>query len=81
MLRRVGFGCLGSIACYFVGAFGGGFLISVMSSNTHDKSVEAAMTGAFVTGPIGALVGGILGAVLARSTKGPSENVEPSNRL
>lgn len=47
-----------------VSAFGGyvgGFLlgmavVSLFSSNRHDAPVEAAMTGAFVFGPIGAVL-------------------------
>ena len=57
MLRRVGFGVLWAIPAYLVGAFGGGFLVSLLSSNTHDRSVEAAMTGAFVFGPLTGLIG------------------------
>jgi len=53
-----------------LGAVGGGFLISVLSSNTHDRSVEAAMTGAFVTGPLIAIIGFIVGFVKSnRKTK------------
>lgn len=33
------------------GLFGGMVLIENVSSNTHDRSLEAAMTGAFVIGP------------------------------
>lgn len=47
----------GLIVGYLVGAFGGGYLLSLLSANVHDKSLEAAMTGAFVTGPIGAVIG------------------------
>jgi hypothetical protein len=65
MLRRVGFGVLWAIPAYLVGAFGGGFLVSLLSSNTHDRSVEAAMTGAFVFGPLTGLIGFIVGAVRA----------------
>lgn len=28
-------------------------------SNTHDRPIEAAMTGAIVAGPLGAVVGGV----------------------
>jgi hypothetical protein len=35
-----------------VGLFGGMVLIETFSSNVHDKSIEAAMTGAFVIGPL-----------------------------
>lgn len=57
---------LGLAGGYVVGAFGGGYLIELLSSNRHDRSVEAAMTGAFVTGPIGAVVGAIGAALLRR---------------
>lgn len=36
---------------YFVGVIGGAILVSLLS-NKHDKSVEAAMTGFFFTGPV-----------------------------
>ena len=68
MLRRVGFGVLWAIPAYLLGAFGGGFLVSLLSSNTHDRSVEAAMTGAFVFGPLTGLIGFIVGLV-ARAVK------------
>lgn len=47
---------LALILGYAVGLFAGMFLINRFSSNTHDKSVESAMTAAFVTGPIGAVL-------------------------
>ena len=62
MLRRVGFGILWGIAGYLCGAFGGGFLVSQLSSNTFDGDVEAAMTGAFVTGPLLAVIAFAIGA-------------------
>ena len=65
MLRRFGFGCLWAIPAYLLGALGGGALVSLLSSNTHDRSVEAAMTGAFVLGPLAGLVGFVVGAVRA----------------
>ena len=61
MARRIGIAALWGVLGYVAGAFGGGFLIGQLSSNTHDPSVEAAMTGAFVTGPIGALLGAAVG--------------------
>ena len=42
---------------YAVGLFGGVALVLRLSPNTHDKSVEAVMTGFFATGPLMALVG------------------------
>jgi len=47
---------LAAILGYISGFFGGMLLIETFSSNTHDKSVEAAMTGAFVVGPLVAVV-------------------------
>ena len=41
---------------YVVGLFGGILLVSRFSSNAHDRSVEAAMTSAFVVGPIVAIL-------------------------
>lgn len=45
---------------FVLGAIIGYFLISVFSSNSHDVAVEAAMTGIFVFGPLGALIGAVL---------------------
>ena len=63
MLRRILMGLLWAVPGYLVGAFGGGYLLYALSSNQHDRSVEAAMTGAFVLGPLAALVAFIAGAV------------------
>lgn len=52
----------GIVAGYLIGAFGGGYLVELLSSNRHDRAMEVAMTGAFVTGPIGAVIGGLVGA-------------------
>ncbi|MBX3235786.1 MAG: hypothetical protein KF814_06520 [Nitrospiraceae bacterium] len=57
---------LGAVTGYLVGFFGGMLLIQLLSSNTHDKSLEAAMTGAFVIGPACALLSGII-ALMVRS--------------
>ena len=57
MGKRIAITLLGGLVGYAVGAFGGGYLVSLLSSNSHDRSVEAAMTGAFVLGPLAALVG------------------------
>ena len=46
---------------FAVGAMACAVLISLLSGNTHDKSVEMAMTAAFVGGPIGAIVGLVAG--------------------
>jgi cytochrome bd-type quinol oxidase subunit 2 len=56
----------GYVAFAFAFAFGGGWLISEFSSNRHDRALEAAMTGAFVLGPIGAVAGLIVALVFTR---------------
>jgi uncharacterized membrane protein YeaQ/YmgE (transglycosylase-associated protein family) len=71
MLRRAGIGCLSAIVFYFIGAFGGGFLISVFSANTHDRSTEAAMTGGLVIGPLVAILAGIVGVVVSGNSQQP----------
>jgi hypothetical protein len=50
MLKRIGLSILAGIGGYLLGAFGGGWLVSMYSSSS-DRSVEAAMSGAFVYGP------------------------------
>jgi hypothetical protein len=61
---------LGLIVGYVVAAFAGGWAIDSFSTNMPDRSVEAAMTAAFVIGPAGAVVGAVAGFVLSRARKG-----------
>jgi hypothetical protein len=65
-MRRALIGLLWDVPGYLVGAFGGGYAVSVLSSNTHDRSLEAAMTGAFLFGPLAAVTAFIIGAVRAK---------------
>jgi hypothetical protein len=65
LLRRLGFGLLFALAGLVLAAIASYFLIMALSSNVHDRSVEAAMTSAFFFGPIGAVVGFIAGAIYA----------------
>lgn len=59
-MKTFGLSVLSAIGGYLMGLFGGMLLIETFSSNQHDKSVEAAMTGAFVSGPLMAVVAVIL---------------------
>lgn len=45
---------------YGIAAVAGYFLVMSLSSNRHDRAVEAAMTAVFFIGPIGALVAGAI---------------------
>jgi len=65
-MRRFLIGLLWAVPGYIVGAFAGGYLVSLLSSNTHDRSVEAAMTGAFVLGPLAAIIAFAIGALRAK---------------
>ena len=56
-------GLLFALGGYLVAAAAGYFLISLLSSNPHDRELEAAMTSAFVLGPLGAAAGFIAGLV------------------
>ena len=54
--KRLGIALLGAVGGYLVAAVAGYFLFDALSSNVHDRSVEAAMTSVFVLGPLGAIV-------------------------
>jgi hypothetical protein len=68
-VKRVAIAAMWAVGGYLVGAFGGGILINALSSNQFDRSVEAAMTGAFVTGPLGGVTAFIVGFVRSGRTK------------
>jgi len=55
-MKTFGLGVLAALGGYVIGMLSGMFLIEAFSSNRHDRSVEAAMTGAFVIGPLMAVV-------------------------
>jgi hypothetical protein len=61
MWLNVLLGQAGVFVGYLLGAAGGGALVHFFSENTHDRAHEAATTGIFVTGPVGALVGLLAG--------------------
>jgi hypothetical protein len=62
---------LGTLFGFAIGAIASAILISLVSGNTHDKSVEMAMTAAFVGGPAGAILGLIAGLMWKRSQQRP----------
>ena len=62
-VRRFGFGLLFGIVGYIVAAVASYFLIFQLSSNMHDRSVEAGMTSAFFLGPIGGLIALVVGVI------------------
>lgn len=62
-MRRTAFALAFAIAGYVLGGVIGYLLVLAFSGNTHDLELEAAMTGASVTGPLLALVGVVFGLV------------------
>jgi hypothetical protein len=69
-MKTFGLSILAAIGGYLLGLFGGMVLIEISSSNTHDKSVEAAMTGAFVFGPLAAVLA-VITLLVFRSRHSP----------
>lgn len=68
-MRTVLLAVLWMIPFYFVGLFGCLWLLPYISSNPHDSSLEAAITGAFVFGPLVSLAGFTAGFFFHRSRK------------
>jgi hypothetical protein len=65
-MRRVGLSLLGLLVGYGGGVAAGFALVTLASPNTHDRSVEAAMTAFFVTGPMGAILGLAIALLMSR---------------
>jgi hypothetical protein len=63
-LKRFAIGVLCALGGYVVAAVASYFLVLQLSSNVHDRSVEAAMTSIFFFGPIGAVVAFVAGFIL-----------------
>ena len=62
-MKRFGIAVLFAVVGYLLAAAASYFLVDLFSSNVHDRSVEAAMTSAFVLGPLGAVVAFIMGFI------------------
>lgn len=63
-MKRLLICILGGVAGYIFFTVATYFGIQTLSSNTHDRAVEAAMTAVFVAGPIGAIIGAFAAAFL-----------------
>lgn len=64
-MKTFGIAVLCGVLGYLIGAVGGFGLVNQLSSNQHDRYQEAAMTGAFFTGPVVGILG-FLGALIVR---------------
>ena len=56
-MSRLSAGLIGLVAGFVTGALLAGGAVTLFSANTHDKSLEAAMTAFFAGGPAGAALG------------------------
>ena len=72
-MKRLGTALLYAIVAYVVVALAGYLLVQQFSSNVHDRALEAAMTGAFVIGPLGAVVGFVVGLVRGGRSSAPPQ--------
>jgi len=78
-MKRIGFAMLFAVVAYVAAAVAGYFLVGLFSGNTHDRSVESAMTSAFVFGPLGAVVGFVVGFI--RSGRSADQTQEGARGL
>ena len=62
-MKRFGIGVLYGVGGYLMVAVASYFLVLQLSSNGHDREIEAAMTSAFLFGPVGAIVAFIVGII------------------
>lgn len=60
-MKRFMIAALYAMGGYAVAAVAGYFLAMLLSPNTHDRPVEAAVSSAFVWGPLGAVAAFIAG--------------------
>lgn len=65
-MKRFVRGLLYAVAGYVAGAIAGYGLILLLPANSHDRAVEASMTGAFMSGPLCAVVAFIIGVARGR---------------
>jgi hypothetical protein len=65
MARRIALAVAWAVGGYIIGAVGGGLLVGMLSSNQFDRQMEQVMTGAFVTGPLAAVIAFVTGFVRA----------------
>ncbi|MBD2703497.1 hypothetical protein IC229_22825 [Spirosoma sp. BT702] len=67
-MKYFGIGLLTGIAGYVLLALLSYFLIGKLSSNGHDRGVEASMTSIFIYGPIGFVIAFIIGYLWAKNS-------------
>jgi hypothetical protein len=71
---------LGLLIGYPIFAFVGYWAIQLYSGNTFDRSLEASMTAVFAIGPLGAVVGLVVGLILASRRRVIAPLPEPQSK-
>jgi hypothetical protein len=66
-MKHVGIGLLCAVIGYVLIAAISYFLLLKLSSNGHDRSVEASMTSIFFIGPVGAITSFIVGFIWSKN--------------
>lgn len=69
-MKRLVIILLSVILGFVLFGFCGYWMILLLSSNTHDSSMESIMTAVFVIGPLGAVAGALAGIWFSRPTPG-----------
>ena len=64
ILKTIGVAFIAGIVGYAIGFPLSMWAVNIFSTNTHDASLEATMTAAFVYGPCIALIAAITGAII-----------------
>ena len=64
VLTGIGVGLLSLLGGYVVGAILGALAVIAFSANRHDRQQEMGMTAVFVTGPLGGVLGLIVGVIV-----------------
>ena len=71
-MHRVLRGLFWAVSGYVLGAVGGGFVVYAITTNRHDRSMEAGMTGVFFLGPVVAVIAFLVGVVRKPPVRVPS---------
>ncbi|GAB2774082.1 hypothetical protein GCM10027275_16390 [Rhabdobacter roseus] len=66
-MKHIGIGLLCGMIGFVAIALLAYFLIHKFSSNTHDRSVEAAMSSIFFYGPVGFIIAFIIGYLWSKN--------------
>jgi len=80
MFRRLCRGLAWGALAYVAGGAGGCAAITWLSSNLHDRPLEAAMTGAFVIGPVAGLAAFVAGVARRNRVACPGGSAPPDGR-